>query len=152
MRWLEDRREQLSANANCREHGYDIAVEVEQGSGRLVGIECDAMVDSGAYSSYPFSACLEAAQIGSILPGPYVMDRYRCRTRSVATNKPPILPYRGVARTGVCFALELLLDAAARELGIEPFELRARSLVPAAAMPYTTSRASSSTRATTRPA
>jgi len=136
VRWLEDRREQLGANANCREHAYDIAVEVEA-DGRLVGIECDAMVDSGAYSSYPFSACLEAAQIGSILPGPYMMDRFVCRTRSVATNKPPILPYRGVARTGVCFALELMLDAAARELGIEPYELRARSLVPASAMPYT---------------
>ncbi|MEF7616623.1 xanthine dehydrogenase family protein molybdopterin-binding subunit [Aquincola sp. MAHUQ-54] len=136
VRWLEDRREQLSANANCREHAYDIAVEVEA-DGRLVGIECDAVVDSGAYSSYPFSACLEAAQIGSILPGPYVMDYFRCRTRSAATNKPPILPYRGVARTGVCFALELMLDAAARELGIEPFELRSKSLVPASAMPYT---------------
>lgn len=136
VRWLEDRREQLGANANCREHAYDIAVEVEP-DGRLVGIECDAMVDSGAYSSYPFSACLEAAQIGSILPGPYVMDRFVCRTRSIATNKPPILPYRGVARTGVCFALELMLDAAAREIGIEPYELRARSLVPASAMPYT---------------
>ncbi len=136
VRWLEDRREQLGANANCREHAYDIAVEVEA-DGRLVGIECDAVVDSGAYSSYPFSACLEAAQVGSILPGPYVMDWFRCRTRSAATNKPPILPYRGVARTGVCFALELMLDAAARDLGMEPHVLRARNLVPADAMPYT---------------
>jgi carbon-monoxide dehydrogenase large subunit len=137
VRWLEDRREQLGANANCREHAYDIAVEVDRSSGRLIGIDCDAMVDSGAYSSYPFGACLESAQVGSILPGPYRMDRFRCRTRSVATNKPPILPYRGVARTGVCFALELTLDAAARELGIEPWALRAQSLVPASAMPYT---------------
>jgi carbon-monoxide dehydrogenase large subunit len=136
VRWLEDRREQLGANANCREHAYDIAVEVEA-DGRLVGIECDALVDSGAYSSYPFTACLEAAQVGSILPGPYTMDSYVCRTRAVATNKPPILPYRGVARTGVCFALELMLDAAARELGIEPWALRAKSLVPASAMPFT---------------
>jgi len=136
VRWLEDRREQLTANANCREHAYDISVEVEK-SGRLVGIECDAVVDSGAYSSYPFSACLEGAQVGSILPGPYVMDRYKCHTRSAATNKPPILPYRGVARTGVCFAIELMMDAAARAVGIEPYELRAQSLVPASAMPYT---------------
>ncbi len=83
VRWLEDRREQLGANANCREHAYDIAVEVEA-DGRLVGIDCDAVVDSGAYSSYPFSACLEAAQVGSILPGPYAMDYFRCRTRSAA--------------------------------------------------------------------
>nr|WP_315594032.1 xanthine dehydrogenase family protein molybdopterin-binding subunit [uncultured Cupriavidus sp.] len=135
VRWLEDRREQLSANANCREHAYDIAIEVEP-DGRLVSIACDAMVDSGAYSLYPFSACLEGAQVASILPGPYMMDHYVCHTRSMATNKPGILPYRGVARTGVCFAIELILDAAARDLGIEPHALRARSLVPASAMPY----------------
>jgi carbon-monoxide dehydrogenase large subunit len=136
IRWLEDRREHLSANANCREHGYDISVHVAR-DGRLLGIECDAIVDSGAYSSYPFSACLEAAQVGSILPGPYKMDWYDCRTRSAATNKPPILPYRGVARSGVCYALETMLDRAARDLGIEPYELRARSLVQAGEMPYT---------------
>lgn len=135
IRWLEDRREHLGANANCREHAYDIQVEVAS-DGRLLGISCDAIVDSGAYSSYPFSACLEAAQVGSILPGPYRMDYFDCRTRSAATNKPPILPYRGVARTGVCFALEVMLDAAARELGIEPYVLRERSLVRSEDMPY----------------
>lgn len=136
VRWLEDRREHLSANANCREHAYDLTVHVTP-EGRLVGIDCDAIVDSGSYSSYPFSACLEAAQVGSILPGPYRMDSFNCHTRSAATNKPPILPYRGVARTGVCFALEVTLDAAARQLGIEPYALRAQSLVRKADMPYT---------------
>jgi len=61
---------------------------------------------------------------------------YRCRTFSVATNKCPILPYRGVARTGVCFALEVTLDALARDLGIEPGELRMRSLVRPEQMPF----------------
>jgi carbon-monoxide dehydrogenase large subunit len=136
VRWLEDRYEQLSANANCREHGYDITVYADA-VGRLLGIECEALVDSGAYSSYPFSACLEAAQVSSILPGPYTMERYRCRTWSVASNKPPILPYRGVARTGVCFAIELMMDAVARAAGREPWEVRIANLVPPEAMPYT---------------
>jgi carbon-monoxide dehydrogenase large subunit len=135
VRWIEDRREQLSASANCREHHYDITAYADA-KGKLLGIECEATVDSGAYSSYPFSACLEAAQVSSILPGPYKMERYRCRTWSVATNKPPILPYRGVARTGVCFALELTLDALARELGMEPHELRLANLVQPDEMPY----------------
>ncbi len=135
VRWIEDRREQLSANANCREHHYEIAVYADA-KGRLLGIDCEASVDSGAYSSYPFSACLEAAQVGSILPGPYKMERYRCRTWSVATNKAPILPYRGVARTGVCFALELMMDAVARELKLEPHELRLVNLVQPGEMPY----------------
>jgi len=135
VRWIEDRREQLSAGANCREHHYDITLYADA-KGKLLGIECEATVDSGAYSSYPFSACLEAAQVSSILPGPYKMERYRCRTWSVATNKAPILPYRGVARTGVCFALELMIDAAARELKIEPHEMRLANLVQPQEMPY----------------
>ena len=135
VRWLEDRREQLVANTNCREHDYDITLYAEA-NGRLLAIDCDATVDSGAYSSYPFSACLEAAQVGSILPGPYRMDAYACRTWSVATNKPPILPYRGVARTGVCFALELMIDALAREAGLAPHDVRFANLVSAEAMPF----------------
>jgi carbon-monoxide dehydrogenase large subunit len=136
VRWIEDRREQLSAGANCREHHYDITLYADA-KGKLLGIDCEATVDSGAYSSYPFSACLEAAQVSSILPGPYKMERYRCRTWSVATNKAPILPYRGVARTGVCFALELLVDAVARELKMEPHEVRLANLVQPGEMPYT---------------
>jgi carbon-monoxide dehydrogenase large subunit len=135
VRWIEDRREQLTANANCREHDYDITGYADH-DGRLLAVECNAHVDSGAYSSYPFSACLEAAQVGSILPGPYKMDRFRCRTWSVATNKPPILPYRGVARTGVCYAIETIMDAIALEAGIEPDEVRLRNLVQPHEMPY----------------
>jgi carbon-monoxide dehydrogenase large subunit len=135
VRWIEDRYEQLSANANCREHHYDITGYADA-DGRLLAIDCDAVVDSGAYSLYPFSACLEAAQVGSILPGPYRMEKYRCRTWSAATNKPGILPYRGVARTGVCFAIELVMDAIAREAKREPYEVRLLSLVPPEAMPF----------------
>ncbi len=136
IRWIEDRYEQLSANTNCREHYYEITGYADK-DGRLLALDCDAMVDSGAYSSYPFSACLEGAQVGSILPGPYRMEKFRCRTYSVATNKPPILPYRGVARTGVCMALELVMDAIAREARREPWEVRLLNLVPPEAMPYT---------------
>jgi carbon-monoxide dehydrogenase large subunit len=135
VRWIEDRREHLSAGANCREHHYRITGYASR-DGRLIGIECEATVDSGAYSSYPFSACLEAAQVASILPGPYDFSAYRCRTFSAATNKCPILPYRGVARTGVCFALELVIDAIAREAGIEPHEVRLKSLVRPEQMPF----------------
>ena len=135
LRWLEDRRENLTASANCREHHYVITAHADA-EGRLLGIDAEATVDSGAYSSYPFAACLEAAQVASILPGVYDFPAYRCRTWSAATNKPPILPYRGVARTGVCFAMELILDALARELDMEPTELRRRNLVRPEQMPF----------------
>jgi len=135
VRWIEDRREHLTASANCREHHYRITAYADR-DGALRGIDCEATVDSGAYSSYPFSACLEAAQVASILPGPYDFPAYRCRTFSVATNKCPILPYRGVARTGVCFAIELILDAVAREAGLEPSLVRFKNLVRPEQMPF----------------
>ncbi|MFG1185120.1 xanthine dehydrogenase family protein molybdopterin-binding subunit [Xanthobacter aminoxidans] len=135
VRWLEDRREHLTASANCREHHYEITLYAER-DGTLRGIDCEASVDSGAYSAYPFSACLEAAQVASILPGPYDFPSYRCRTWSVATNKCPILPYRGVARTGVCFALEVALDALAAELGLAPEVVRLKNLVRPEQMPF----------------
>lgn len=136
FRWLEDRREHLTAAANTREHDYKIKAYADA-KGRLLGLEADAVVDVGAYSVWPFSACLESAQIASILPGPYQMPFYRCRTRSVATNKPPFTPYRGVARTGVCFALELMIDAIAREGGLNPIDVRLANLVEPHQMPYT---------------
>ncbi|RZI38704.1 xanthine dehydrogenase family protein molybdopterin-binding subunit, partial [Herbaspirillum sp. HC18] len=78
LRWLEDRRENLTANANCREHHYVLTAYADA-NGRLLALDCEAMVDSGAYSAYPFSACLEAGQVGSILPGLYDFPHYRCR-------------------------------------------------------------------------
>src|SRR6185503_17359297 len=135
LRWIEDRRESLTANANCREHHYVLTAYADA-DGRLLALDCEATVDSGAYSAYPFSACLEAGQVASILPGLYDFPHYRCRAYSVATNKPPILPYRGVARTGVCFALEVTLDALARKLGKEPNDLRFKSLVQPEQMPF----------------
>ena len=135
VRWLEDCRERLSANANCREHHYEIT-GYATADGKLIGIDCTAHVDAGAYSSYPISSSLEAAQIPNLLPGPYVLSAFRCRSAAVATNKCPILPYRGVARTGVCLAIETIMDAIARETNLEPYEVRLRNMVRPEQMPF----------------
>ena len=136
VRWLEDRREHLISGANCREHAYEVT-GYAAADGELLAVDCRALVDSGAYSLYPFSACLEAAQVTSILPGPYRMRGFRCTAAAVATNKPGILPFRGVARTGVCFAMELMLDALAEDLGLTPEAIRKRNLVQPDQMPFT---------------
>jgi carbon-monoxide dehydrogenase large subunit len=135
VRWLEDCREHLSANANCREHHYRIT-GYATADGKLLGIDCVSHVDAGAYSCYPISSALEAAQIANLLPGPYILPAYRCRSSAVATNKCPILPYRGVARTGVCLAIEEIMDAIAREAKLEPYDLRLRNMVRPEQMPF----------------
>jgi carbon-monoxide dehydrogenase large subunit len=135
VRWIEDRREQLAGNANCREHYYEITAYADR-DGRLIALDAEATVDAGAYSIYPFSSCLEAAQVASILPGPYRFDAFRCIAWGAATNKPGIVPYRGVARAGVCYAMEAIIDAVAHAVGREPYEVRLTNLVPPEAMPF----------------
>jgi aerobic carbon-monoxide dehydrogenase large subunit len=135
VRWLEDGRERLSANANCREHHYEIT-GYATADGKLLAIDCIAHVDAGAYSTYPISSSVEAAQISNLLPGPYVIAAYRCSAAAVATNKCPVLPYRGVARTGICLAIETVIDALAREAKLEPYEFRLRNVVRPEQMPF----------------
>ena len=79
---------------------------------------------------------MEAAQIANLLPGPYVFSSYHCRSAAVATNKCPIIPYRGVARTGVCLAIEVIMDGIARATGLEPYEVRLRNMVQPEQMPF----------------
>jgi carbon-monoxide dehydrogenase large subunit len=136
VRWIEDRREHLIADANCREHHYRLALYADR-EGRILGLDAEVTVDAGAYSIYPFTNCLEAAMAGGNLPGPYVVPAYRVRTYTVATNKPPLVPYRGVARPGVCFAMEMAMDALAKAVGREPHEIRILNMVPRITAPYT---------------
>ena len=135
FRYIEDRREHLVAGANARQHHYRLTAYADA-RGRLKALDAEVVIDGGAYSNWPFTVALEPGQATGNLPGPYDFRGYRCRTECVATNKPGFLPYRGVARTGVCFAMELMMDAIAREVKRDPFEVRYENLVPASAMPY----------------
>ncbi len=135
FRYLEDRREHLIAGANTREHHYDMVAYADE-RGKILALDARIVIDGGAYSVWPFTIGLEPGQAVGNLPGPYAFRGYRCLTECVATNKPGFVPYRGVARTGVCFAIELTLDAVARAAGREPWEVRLENLVQADQMPY----------------
>lgn len=135
FRYIEDRREHLIAGANTREHHYEMTAYADA-RGRLLALDARITIDGGAYSVWPFTIGLEPGQAIGNLPGPYAFRGYRCITECIATNKPGFVPYRGVARTGVCFAMELTMDAIARAVGREPWEVRLENLVPASAMPH----------------
>ena len=136
FRWIEDRREHLVADANCREHHY-IVTAYADARGKILGFDAEVTVDAGAYSIYPFTNCLEAAMAGGNLLGPYDIPAYRVKTYTVVSNKPPLMPYRGVARAGVCFATDMTIDAIARAVGREPHEVRIENMVKPEQMPYT---------------
>lgn len=135
FRFIEDRREHLIAGANTREHHYDLTAHCDE-TGRILALDAHVVIDGGAYSVWPFTIGLEPGQAVGNLPGPYAFRGYRCVVEAVATNKPGFVPYRGVARTGVCFAMELLMDAIAYAVKREPCDVRMDNLVPASAMPY----------------
>ena len=82
-------------------------------------IDCEAWCDTGAYSPWPWPAGIEASTAPGNIQGPYDVKAVRGRALTVATNKPPGQPYRGVARPGACFGHETLIDALARKLGRE---------------------------------
>ena len=135
FRWIEDRREHLVSGANARQHRYRLTAYADD-KGRLLALDAEITIDGGAYSNWPFTIGLEPGQAISNLPGPYDFRGYRCTTYCVATNKPGFMPYRGVARTGVCFAMELLIDAIARAVDMDPYEVRMKNLVRPEQMPY----------------
>ncbi len=137
VRWIEDRREHLMASVHARDHYYDLTLAADR-DGTLLGVEGDIYIDAGAYALWPTGAFQEASMASRNLTGPYRIRHLNLMAHTVATNKAPMGPYRGVARPGACFAIERLVDEMARELGREAFDLRRQNIVTAAELPYQT--------------
>src|SRR5207249_263199 len=137
VKWIEDRQENLTASFQGHEQRHRLRGAFDA-AGTLLGVDADIACDVGAYSCYPFTCGVEPLMAASEFPGPYRLSRYRVRARAVATNKPPTAPYRGVSRPQITFAMERLMDKAARRLGIDRVEIRMRNLIAANEFPYTT--------------
>jgi carbon-monoxide dehydrogenase large subunit len=135
VKYTADRLEDLMSTT----HGFDEIVDAALGldaGGQIVALQADVIGDVGAYSIYPWTATLEPVQVVSFLPGPYRIANYRGRVRGVVTPKVPLGPYRGVGRPVSTFVMERLIDMAARQLAIDPAELRQRNLVRDDEFPY----------------
>ena len=128
VRWLEDRREHFIASVHARDHFYDLTASADK-DGRLLGIEGSVHIDAGAYSLWPTGSFMEASMASRNLTGPYRVRHLAIDTFTVATNKTPMGPYRGVARPGATFAIERMVDELARELGKEPIDIRRLNIV-----------------------
>jgi carbon-monoxide dehydrogenase large subunit len=137
VKYVSDRLEDLSATSQAFDELIDAELAVDR-EGRLLGLRADVIGDIGAYSIYPWTGALEPVQVVSFLPGPYRMEHYRGRIRGVLTPKPPTGPYRGVGRPSSTFAMERLIDMAARKIGLDPAEMRRRNLVRSEEFPYRT--------------
>ncbi|HUN42060.1 MAG TPA: xanthine dehydrogenase family protein molybdopterin-binding subunit [Acetobacteraceae bacterium] len=135
VRWIEDRNEHLLTAAHSRDHHYVVTAYADA-AGHILGIDCDITVDAGAYGLWPQGPYQEANMAARCLPGPYTIPHYRARTWTVATNKAPMGPYRGVGRPGACFAIERTIDEVARAVGRDPVEVRIDNMIRPEQMPY----------------
>ncbi len=136
VKWIEDTFEHLAASIHAREHVHRMQAAVQR-DGTILGLKADILVDTGAYSIWPWTSAMEIGMAVNMIPGPYRIRAYQARARTVATNKCPLGPYRGVARSSSAFTIERILDDVAKELGLDPVEIRQRNYVPDDAYPYT---------------
>ena len=132
----KSRNEHLLTAAHCRDHHYKLTAYADR-QGRILGIDTEIVVDAGAYGLWPQGPYQEANMAARTLPGPYTITNYRARTLTVATNKAPLGPYRGVGRPGACFAIERTIDEVARAVGRDPVAVRIANMIPSAEMPFT---------------
>lgn len=134
VKWIEDRKDALSASFLAREQHYDVRAAFDE-EGRILGLDADVVCDMGAYSCYPFTAGIEPLMASAEMPGVYKVPAYRVRGRAVTTNKAPTAPYRGVSRPQYVMVVERLFERAARELGLDAVEIRRRNVITE--FPYT---------------
>lgn len=134
VKWIEDRKDALSASFLAREQHYRARAAFDS-DGRILALDADVVCDMGAYSCYPFTAGIEPLMASAEMPGVYKVPAYRVRGRAITTNKAPTAPYRGVSRPQYVMVVERLFERAARELGLDPVEIRRRNVITD--FPYT---------------
>jgi CO/xanthine dehydrogenase Mo-binding subunit len=132
LKWIEDRAENFVGTTHERSqiHDAEIALDAE---GHILGVDDTFLHDTGAYDPYGLTVPINSQ---CTLLGPYNIPHYRSEFKAVFTNKTIVTPYRGAGRQHGVFVIERLLDLAARELGLDPAEIRRRNFLPPQGFPH----------------
>ncbi len=131
VKWIEDRQENFTATTQERLQIHDAEIALDR-DGRILGVKDSFLHDTGAYDPYGLTVPINSQ---CTLLGCYDVPSYASEFRAVFTNRPIVTPYRGAGRQHGIFVLERLLDLAARELGLDPAEIRRRNFLPPEAFP-----------------
>jgi carbon-monoxide dehydrogenase large subunit len=125
LKWTEDRQENFYATTQERGQVHDAEMALTK-DGRILGVHDVFLFDTGAYDPYGLTIPINSQ---CTLLGPYDIPDYESEFTAVFTNKTIVTPVRGAGRQHGVFVSERLLDAAARELGIDRVEIRKRNLI-----------------------
>ena len=132
LKWIEDRRENLMSAGQAR-HVDGTARMAFDAEGTITAVDIDFIQDVGAYPTpYPV---LTTAAIGMFFPGPYRVPKASFSYQTVFTNTSGLAAYRGPWQYET-LTREILLDIAARKMGVDPVDLRRKNLLRRDEMPY----------------
>jgi carbon-monoxide dehydrogenase large subunit len=136
VRWMSERTEaMLTDNA-----GRDLITETElafDADYRLIGYRTNTTCNIGAYNSQ-FAQPIQTDLFSKVAMGVYDVQKVYLQCRGIFTNTTQVDAYRGAGRPEAIFVLERSMDNAARQLGVDPWELRRKSFIPTSKFPYKT--------------
>ncbi|HEU5140753.1 MAG TPA: molybdopterin cofactor-binding domain-containing protein [Bacillales bacterium] len=134
VKWTEDRSEHFTTTS----HSRDVVLDVElagKRDGTLTGLRIKNIANLGAYLSTAAPG-VETILFGLITPGPYKIPLAQVETYGVMTNTTPTDAYRGAGRPEATYQIERMVDLFAREIGMDPLEMRRKNLIGETEFPY----------------
>jgi len=135
VKWTSNRREAMVTDEAGRDNVSTVELALDR-DGTFLALRIAVTLNVGAYLT-PRSAGPGTNNVGGVA-GVYRTPAIHHETTGVYTHTTPTGPYRGAGRPEATYAIERVIDVAARELGMDPVELRRRNLIPSSAMPFKT--------------
>jgi len=132
IKWIEDRRENFYATTQEREQIHEVELALSK-EGYILGVKQKFIHDTGAFNPYGLTTPLNTQ---SHSMGGYDIENYHSEVTVVFTNKTIVTPVRGAGRPQGIYIIERMLDIAARELELDPMEIRRLNFIPPDAFPY----------------
>ena len=136
VKFVADRVESFQTDIHSRDHRVSVEVAAKR-DGTILGMTLDDLTGVGPFSMYPRSSVVECGQVLRTTPGPYRFRNYRARGRVVYQNKTSMSQYRAVGHPVAALVMEATVDRVARELGLDPVEVRHKNLLTREMYPYT---------------
>jgi carbon-monoxide dehydrogenase large subunit len=136
VKWVPERADSFMTDTQGRDNVTRLDLALDENL-KFLGLSVELTANMGAYLSN-FAPEIPTFSGAVMHSGVYAIPAIHVAVKGVFTHTVPVDAYRGAGRPEAAYALERLVDFAARQLGVEPAELRQRNLVPTAAMPYAT--------------
>ncbi len=136
VKWTADRSEAFITDAHGRDHISKAEMAMDK-DGNFLALRVNTKANLGAYMS-TFSSCVPTYLYATLLAGQYKTPAIYCDVQAYYTHTVPVDANRGAGRPEACYLIETLVNEAAREIGLDPAEIRRRNFIPKNAFPYQT--------------